>query len=362
MKNRWVVVVSVVGLALAGAWAYQSLRGPGVASGEPKAAAAAPAKRATRVEAVAVSRRDLADEVSAVGTLRSAESVMLQPELAGRISKINFKEGQPVTRGTVLVQLDDAVQAAEYQRSRAALGLARANFKRNQDLFGKKFVSHRALDEAAANLRVAEAEAQVTAARLRRMAVRAPFDAIAGIRNVSVGDYVKEGEDLVNLEAIDVLKVDFRVPERYLAGLALGQRVRLTADALPGRDFDSTVIAIDPLIEAQDRAVLMRARLDNRAHQLRPGMFARVRLRLAERPNVTVLPEQAILPSQDGPRVFRIDNGTARSVPVRLGVRRGVWVEVIEGLAEGDMVVTAGQIKLRDGASVTIAEPAVASK
>jgi membrane fusion protein (multidrug efflux system) len=359
MKNKWVVLASVAGLALAGGWAYQRMHG----ADAPKAQAAAAApKRVTQVEAVQVGRRTLADDVTAVGTLRSAESVMLRPELAGRIARIAFDEGRPVKKGEVLVQLDDAVEAAEHARARAALGLAQANYKRNQDLFGRKFVSQRALDEAAANLRVAEAEARVAEARMRRMAVRAPFDGIVGIRNVSVGDYVKEGEDLVNLEAIETLKVDFRVPERYLSGLRVGQTVALLADALPGQQFDSRVVAIDPLVAAQDRAVLMRATLDNAAHALRPGMFARVRLTLSERPDVLVVPEQAIMTTPEGPRVFRIESDAAKSVAVRLGARQGTWVEVAEGLNEGDTIVTAGQIKIRDGAAVKVVAPEMAAK
>jgi membrane fusion protein (multidrug efflux system) len=361
MRIRWVAMASLVALALAlaGGWAYQHQRAPQPAPAE---ATASPARPATRVEVAPVQRRDLADEVTAVGTLRSAESVMLRPELAGRIARIDFEEGRPVKRGAVLVQLDDAVQAAEHARARAALALARSNFQRTQDLFQRKFVSGSALDEAAANLRVAEAEAQVSAARLRRMAVRAPFDGIIGIRNVSVGDYVKEGEDLVNLEAIDTLKVDFRVPERYLAGLRLGQGVTLTADALPGEPFASKVVAIDPLVEAEDRAVLLRAELDNRAARLRPGMFARVRLTLAERAGVLVVPEQAVMAAPEGARVFRVESGTARSVPVSLGVRHGTWVEVADGLAEGDTIVTAGQIKIRDGAAVEVIPPQTAAR
>ena len=270
------------------------------------------------------------------------------------IAAIGFAEGQPVTRGTVLVQLDAAIQQAELQRARAALALAQANHRRNQDLFERKFVSRRALDEAGASLKVAEAEAQVAQARLARMAVRAPFDGIVGIRNVSVGDYVKEGADLVNLEAIDTLKVDFRLPERYLDKLRTGQTVSLGVDALPERSFASTVVAIDPLIEAGNRAVVLRATLDNRERQLRPGMFARVRVTLAERADALVVPEQALMPTAEGNFVLRVEDGTARQVAVRTGARVGTWVEVVEGLAEGEQVITAGQIKVRDGAAVSI--------
>ena len=356
VKNRWVAIVSLAGLGLAAAWAYQAQRPSASAVAKP---AAAP--RATVVEAAAVARRALSDEVTAVGSLRSAESVVLRPEIAGRIAAIGFDEGQPVARGTVLVQFDAAIQQAELQRARAALALAQANYRRNQDLFERKFVSRRALDEAGASRKVAEAEAQVAQAQLTRMAVRAPFDGIVGIRNVSVGDYVKEGEALVNLEAIDTLKVDFRLPERYLDKLRTGQTVSLGVDALPERSFASTVVAIDPLIEAGNRAVVLRATLDNRERLLRPGMFARVRVTLAERADALVVPEQALMPTAEGSFVLRVEDGVARRTPVRTGVRVGTLVEIIDGLPEGAQVITAGQIKVRDGAPVSVVSAAAPS-
>ncbi|WP_230411866.1 efflux RND transporter periplasmic adaptor subunit [Denitromonas iodatirespirans] len=311
----------------------------------------------TAVEAHTVTRLSLGDEVSAVGTLRSAESVILRPETPGRIAKIGFVEGRPVKRGEALISLDAAVQSAEQQQARASLALARANFQRTEDLFNKRFVSQRALDEARAGLRVAEAADQVAAARLARMTVRAPFDGIVGIRQVSIGDYVKEGADLVNIEAIDTLKVDFRLPERLIASLRVGQKVTLWADALADAQFTATVAAIDPLVDAEGRAVRLRATLDNRAGRLRPGMFARVRLSLGEVREALVVPEQALVPTAAGQFVYRVVEGKAVQTPVKVGQRQGTSVEITEGLSEGAEVVTAGQIKLRDGAPVKVVAP-----
>lgn len=334
------VVIALWMLCLAGPTAAQN----------GKAGAAAP--QATAVEAHTVARLSLADDVSAVGTLRSSESVVLRPETAGRIAKIGFVEGRPVQRGEMLIGLDASVQAAELQQARASLLLAQANFRRTEDLFNKKFVSQRAIDEALAGLRVAEAADQVAAARLARMSVRAPFDGIIGIRKVSIGDYVKEGADLVNLEAIDTLKVDFRLPERHVGSLAVGQKVAVLTDALGSEPFAATVSAIDPLIDAEGRAVRLQATLDNRAGKLRPGMFARVRLSLGEARSVLVVPEQALVPTAEGQFVFQIVDGKAQRTAVQVGQRQGTSVEITDGLAEGAEVVTAGQIKLRDGAPV----------
>ncbi len=314
--------------------------------------------QATAVEAQPVARMSLSDELSAVGTLRSSESVVLRPEIAGRIAKIGFVEGRPVKRGDMLIGLDAAVQAAELQQARASLSLAQANFRRTEDLFNKKFVSQSALDEARAGLRVAEAGEQVAEARLARMSIRAPFDGIVGLRQVSVGDYVKEGADLVNLEAIDMLKVDFRLPERHIGALAPGLRLAVSADALGSTPFPATVTAIDPLVDAEGRSIRLQATLDNRAGKLRPGMFVRVRLSLGEAQSVLVVPEQALVPTAAGQFVFRIVDGKAQQSAVTLGRRQGPLVEITEGLREGDEVVTAGQIKLRDGAPVRAVAPA----
>jgi membrane fusion protein (multidrug efflux system) len=254
-----------------------------------------------------------------------------------------------------MVQLDAAVQQAELEQAKANHALAKSNFQRVSDLFDRKFVSGSARDEAASQLEVARAGVALAEARFERTRLRAPFAGVVGIRNVSVGDYVKEGADLVNLEAISTLKVDFRLPDAYIDRIRPGQTLDVTSDALPEKRFGATVDAIDPLVDAQGRAVLLRARLDNAGNVLRPGMFVRVRLILAERKSVPVVPEEAVVPTGKGQFVFVIEEGKARRAEVTLGVRRGTRVEVLDGVVAGDRVVTAGQLKLRDGASVRLA-------
>jgi membrane fusion protein (multidrug efflux system) len=292
-----------------------------------------------------------------VGTLRANESVVLRPEIAGRIARIAFQEGVPVAKGALLVALDDSTQAADLQQARANLNLARTNLQRTVDLFQKKFVSEQAKDEAAAKLKVEEAVTAQAEARLAKTRILAPFSGLIGIRNVSVGDYVKEGQDLVNLEDVSSLKADFRLPERYFARLKPGQTVEVTTDARPGEVFKATVDAIDPLLDAAGRAVLVRARLPNRDLRLRAGMFARVRLIVGDRQDALVIPEEALVPAGSDQYVFRVVDGKAERVKIQIGARRSARVEVIEGLKAGDLVVTAGQLKIRDGAPVKIVDP-----
>jgi len=205
----------------------------------------------------------LRDDAEAVGTLRSRQNVMMRPEVAGRILALGFSDGARVNVGQVLVQLDDTLQRAEVQQSLAQLSIARANHKRNQDLVAQNFVAQRVLDESAASLQVSEAQVSLSCARLERMRIVAPFSGVVGIRNINVGDFVKDGADLINLEDIGMLYVDYRLPERYQAKLAPGQVVELKIDALPGRLFKAKVEALDPLIEPNGRSIGMRAVLAN---------------------------------------------------------------------------------------------------
>lgn len=362
-SRRPIIVISLVGLAALAAYAWHANRAPQPAKSQPAAAAqragggsgAAQAAPVT-IETHTVQSRALLDDVSAVGSLVSNESVVLRPEVSGRIEAIRFRDGEAVRRGAVLVELDAAVERAELQQARASLTLADSNFRRTQDLFGRKFVSQSSLDDARAKLEVARAGLALAQARLARMQIRAPFDGVVGIRSVSPGDFVKDGDALINLEDIATLKLDFRLPELYLDRVRPGQVLEVTSDVLPGETHAATVEAIDPLVDAQGRAVRLRASLANPELRLRPGVFARVRLILAERPAVPMVPEAALVPAPGNVQfVYRVEEGKARRVEVRTGLRRDAMVEVVEGLAPGAVVVTAGQLKLRDGAAVQVA-------
>ncbi|MBP8217342.1 MAG: efflux RND transporter periplasmic adaptor subunit [Thauera sp.] len=364
-SRRPIIVLSLIGLAALAGYAWHVNRAPAPATAQSAAAPATGAGGGSGggaqaapivVETHTVQTRALADDVSAVGSLVSNESVVLRPEVSGRIETIRFRDGETVRRGAVLVELDSAVERAELQQARANLTLAESNFRRTQDLFGRKFVSQSSLDDARAKLEVARAGLALAQARLARMQIRAPFDGVVGIRSVSPGDFVKDGDALINLEDIATLKLDFRLPELYLDRVRPGQALELSSDVLPGEVHSATVEAIDPLVDAQGRAVRLRASLVNPEMRLRPGVFARVRLILAERAEVPVVPEAALVPAPGNTQfVYRVEDGKVQRVSVTTGQRRDAMVEVVDGLAPGAVVVTAGQLKLRDGAAVKVA-------
>lgn len=356
--NKAVIGVAAILIVVAGAAGFWLGR-PSDAS--KTAAAAAPAAStpgsgpAVSVEAIKVERLALPQGITAVGSLRSDESITLRPEVAGRISAIQFREGERVAKGAPLVKLDPSVTQAELQQAQANMVLAKAKYDRAIDLQGKGFISGQARDEAENNLKVGEAALALARAKLAKLSIEAPFSGIIGLRSVSVGDYVKEGADMVNLEAIDPLKVDFRVPEIYLSQIRVGQSLQMTLDAVPGKTYEGKVFAINPLVDAAGRAVVIRAQVRNQDTTLRPGMFARVRLLTHEKQEALVVPEQAIVPQGDEWFVYRVVDGKAQRAKVEIGQRRDGKAEVMKGLRDGDVVVTAGQLKIRDGVPVQVA-------
>lgn len=363
MSRTAVIVVTAaivaVGAAGAGYWfgTQRAPAAPAAAAGAPPGQGKGPGgpPPGVSVEAAKVAVKPLPGGIAAVGSLRSDESVTLRPEVSGRISAITFNEGQRVAKGATLVRLDTAVNEAEVQQARANLKLAQTKYDRAVDLARSNFISGQARDEAENNLRVAQAALQLTEAKLAKMELKAPFSGIIGLRSVSIGDYVKEGADLVNLESVDPLKVDFRVPEIYLRQVQPGQTLSVTLDAVPGKTYEGKVTAVNPLVDASGRAIVIRAVVRNPDTTLRPGMFARVRLYTREVQEAKVVPETALVPAGDEQYVFRVVDGKALRTKVEIGQRRDGVVEILNGLDADATVVTAGQLKLRDGTNVRVA-------
>ena len=320
--------------------------------------------RPPSVESAKVELMKLTDDTQTVGSLKSRQGVTLRPEVSGRITQLNFKDGERVKKGQLLVQFDDQLQLAQVKQSQAELSIALANHKRNQDLVAQNFISKRSVDESAANLEVAQAKLVLSQATAARLKITAPFDGITGIRTVNVGDYLKDGGDIVNIEDIAAVFVDFRLPERFQTKVKKGQTAQIDLDALPGRKFTAMILAIDPLVDANGRSVGVRACIDNRQGQLRPGMFARVNAVFGERENAKVVPEEAIVPLAGKQYVIKLidgasnadkDSKTTQRIEVKVGIRRPGKVEILEGLNEGDEVVVAGQQRIqKDGTVVKV--------
>ena len=295
-------------------------------------------------------------QIEAVGSLRSNESVIVRPEIAGRITEILFEEGQPVRRGAPLVRLDSSIPRAQVAQARAAIALSRANFARADELAGKGAGTQRARDEAVAKLAADEAALALAQATLDKSTIVAPFDGVLGLRQISLGDYVNPGQAMVNIESLEQLKVDFRIPEVYSRLVAVNQSINLRLDALPNGSFDGKVYAIDPALDPNGRAAILRARLPNTDKQLRPGMFARVTLTVEDRTNAVLVPETALVPAGQDITIFKLVGGKAIQTKLRIGLRRNGEVEVLEGLSADDQIVAEGGVKLRNGQFVRQSE------
>ncbi|MCU0920290.1 MAG: efflux RND transporter periplasmic adaptor subunit [Burkholderiaceae bacterium] len=375
--HRWVAVLGITVLAGA-AWWWQNRPAP-LGTGQPATSASganpAAAQRAAAggpggpagpagqggpvsVEVGKVEAAMLEDDATAVGSLRSRQGVVLRPEVSGRIASLGFNDGQRVRRGQLLVQLDDTLQRAQLKQAEAQASIARTNLQRNRELVSENFVSQSAVDQSAAALEVAEAQVALTQAQLARMRIVAPFDGMAGIRSVDLGDYVKDGADLVNIEDLSQVLVDFRLPERFIARVKTGQTVDVSLDALPGQRFTGRIDALDSVIDADGRSLLVRARLDNPGGVLKSGLFARTRIVFSKRENALLVPEEALVPQGGKQYLFKVVDGpngkVARRIEASIGMRLPGKVEVLEGLAAGDLVVTAGQARLGRGDAVPL--------
>jgi membrane fusion protein (multidrug efflux system) len=248
------------------------------------------------VKAVAVKLGEVEADISAVGTLLAEESVIIRPEIAGRVVEINFDEGQRVKRGQKLVTLDPAEYKAQLAQFEAQERTDMQRYERSKELLAQKFISQEALDVAKNNVDRAAALRREAEVRLSKAIITAPFSGTVGLRLISPGAYVEAGDDIVRLENIDSIKLDFRVPELYAARVRPGQTVSVRLDAFPGDQFTGKIYAVEPVVDEKTRTVLLRARVPNQGTKLKPGMFVRVALVLETRKNAILVPEPAIWP------------------------------------------------------------------
>jgi multidrug efflux system membrane fusion protein len=314
----------------------------------------------TRASAVPMSLR-------AVGSLRAVRQVMLASETAGRVVAIRFEAGEAARRGAPLVQLYDAPEQADRAAAKAKADFARLQLARSRELAPTGAEPRELLEQRRADVQQAEAAVAQLDARIAQKAVRAPFAGRIGIRRVNLGQYLNPGDPIATLTALDRLYVDFTLPQQDLAQLHIGAEVQVTSDAWPGRSFTARVNAVEPVIGTDTRNVTVQATLTNPGEALRPGMYVTAALQLPPEPAAIVVPATAIQTSAAGENVIVVRGpdarreGVATIVPVQTGRRIGDDVVVTGGLKPGEMVVTAGQLRLQPGAKVKIAAPRAAA-
>jgi membrane fusion protein (multidrug efflux system) len=318
--------------------------------------AAAPAAAAPPPMPVEVStaRRDtVVDAILASGQIEAIQSIELRPEIEGRLVQILVREGSPVAKGQPLFQVDDAELKAEVARAEADRDLARQALARTRELMAQRASSQADLERAEATARSTEAQLQLLRLRLERTTVRAPFGGVAGVRYVSLGDYVTTSTRLLALQTVNPQRAVFQVPERYADELKLGQRVTFRVGALPGDEFTGVVDFVDPVVRLPGRTITVKAQAPNPRGALQAGMFIEARLATAVRPRAVVIPEDAVLPLQGSTFVWVVKDGRATRRKVDLGVRAPGFVEARNGIEADEQVVVGGQERLSEGAPVS---------
>lgn len=342
MKKKFVIasLIVVTAAAVWGVMKYRSQTG-NVAS------------TAIWVQAEKVSQSNLPLEAQAIGTL-VARSVEITPEVAGHVKVIHFRDGAHVAQNTPLVQLDDEVYKAKYESTKAQLAYSKNDYKRKNLLIKQGAITQQAVDQADADLKEKTANAQEHAVMLSKMQLTAPFDGVVGKSKINLGDYVTTGQGLVTLTDTKHLRIEYNVPEIYLPSLKAGQEVQLTTSTYPGKIFTGKVSFISPTVSTENRSVSLYADVPNENNELAAGMFVNVKQSLGIEEKVIMVPARSLVPVLDGEQVFKITDGKAYSVPVTTGKRMNDKVQITQGLSSGDLIITDGQLKVKNGAPVQV--------
>ena len=337
-------------------------QGPGDAKGAGKAtpggmAGGAASQRPVGVIVAPARMERLAVELEALGTAHANESVDIASKVSNLVVAVPFAEGQKVRRGDLLVELDGEQARADVAIAEAALKESRSQYDRSRELYSTKVLSESQLDQIEATLKANEARVAAARSRLGDLQIRAPFAGRVGLRRISVGSLVGPGTIITTLDDTETMKVDFTVPEAYLAAVTPGLEIAARSVSYPDQVFSGKVASVDSRVDPSTRSVTVRALVPNPSGLLKPGMFLNVRL-ARDATDALVVPEQALVPEQGDMFVFVVKDGMAGKRLVRIGQRSVGNVQIVQGLAAGELVVTEGTQKLRDGVPVQVAKDA----
>ncbi len=357
-KRSLATPVSIAVAVVCAAWAiYATQHKPSAGQGGPSAGAGrnnAPAS----VTLAAVRSERVSQKLEALGNARANESVDISTKISNIVTAVTFRDGERVKRGQVLVQLDNAQARADVAAAQAAVTESESIYNRSRGLLSTQALSKSSFDQLEATLKANRARLGAATARLEDTVIRAPFSGRVGLRRVSVGTLISPGDVITTLDDTSVIKLDFSVPENFLASLREGLSIRASAPAFPGRSFAGKVSSIDSRVDMATRSVIVRALLANEDGALKPGMFLNVSLANDER-EALVIPEEALSPEAERQYVYVVADGKVSRREVRIGGRRPGSVEIAAGLTAGERVVIEGTQKVRDGATVTSTERTV---
>jgi membrane fusion protein, multidrug efflux system len=344
--------ISITVAVVCAAWAlYATQHRQGGGGGAPPGGGGARNSAPPAVTTAVVRSERLTQKLEALGNARANESVDISSKISNIVTAVRFRDGERVRVGQVLVQLDDATARADVAAAQAAVTESESQFNRSRELLNTQALSKSQFDQLEATLKSNRARLQAAQARLEDTVIRAPFSGRVGLRRVSVGTLISPGDVITTLDDTSVIKLDFSVPETFLASLREGLSVRATAPAFPGRTFAGKVASIDSRVDVNTRSVTVRALLANEDGALKAGMFLNVALSKDERQTL-VIPEEALTPEAEKQFVFLVADGKVQRREVRIGGRSPGNVEILGGLQAGDRVIVEGTQKVRDGAPV----------
>ena len=366
-----ITAVSVAIALVAAGWAYHATQraqpaqekaasGRTASPGEAVASTVKPSgsgRGSVAVIAAIAKAERLVSQINALGTARANEAVEITSKVSNTVTAVRFSDGQRVAKGQVLVELDSAQARADLEAAEAASAESASQVKRSRELIQSRVISESQFEQLEATMKANGARVAAARSHVDDTVVRAPFSGRVGLRRVSVGSLVNPGTTITTLDDLTVIKVDFSVPENFLAGLREGLKVTTSAAAFPGRAFTGTVTGVDSRIDPVSRSLIVRAAVPNPDLSLKPGMFLNVTLARDEHDAVMV-PEAALVPEQSRQFLFVIEAGRATRREVRIGGRQPGRVEIVSGLKAGEQVIVEGTQKVREGAEVRVLERA----
>jgi membrane fusion protein (multidrug efflux system) len=358
MAKRMILMLLIVGLLFGAIFGFQSFKAKKI-----KEFMAGMKPPPAKVTAMKAELQDWQPQLDAVGSLRAVHGVDVTSEIEGLVREIRFTSGDEAMEGQLLVQLNADSDLAQLRALEAAVELARTVYDRDQAQFKIQAVSQAVIDADTADLKSKEALAAEQKAIVNKKEIRAPFAGRLGINAINLGQYVNPGDKIVTLQSLDPIYADFTLPQQQLARLKIGQAVTAVTDAWPGRNFTGTITAINPKVDPETRNIQLEATLANPKHALLPGMYVSVTVEAGERTPYLTLPQTAVTYNPYGESVYLVEEGkgpdgkpllTARQTFVTVGETRGDQVAILTGIKPGEMVVTSGQLKLKNGSTVII--------
>ncbi len=347
-RRRTIIVTASLVLAIGLVASVIKFRGGGEANAQEEGAGPA-SMPPMPVDVDTARQRPVVDAVRATGRIDAVQAVALRPDEQGRVTALLFREGQYVAKGAPLIKIDDEMLRAQAERAKADRDLARQQLERMRRLREQNASSPADLERAEAAARSADAALNVLELQIARTTVRAPFSGVVGQRFVSAGDYVTTATQLLTLQTVDPQRAVIEVPERHAVRLRPGQTVEFTVAAEPGRTFRARVDFIDPVVQPENRTIVVKAQAPNSDRVLKPGMFIEARLATATRANATVVPEDAVQPLRTANVVWAVADGKASRRVVQLGARSQGMVEVLSGVEAGELVVVGGLERMAEG-------------